>query len=65
MSKIEDHYFSLLLSISNTMRDLNIDLATIVYFVIDKIGHTYIKDCYLLNDLRTAIVKQNKNKNNQ
>jgi hypothetical protein len=64
LPKVEDHYFSLLLHISNIMRDLNIDLVTILYFIIDKIGHAYIKDCYLLNDLRTAIVKQSNHKNN-
>jgi hypothetical protein len=64
MTNVEDHYFSLLLHMSSIMKDLNIDLVTILYFIIDKIGHAYVKDCYLLNDLRTTIVKQNKNKNN-
>jgi hypothetical protein len=61
----DDHYFSLLLTIASTMGSLNIDLKTILFFIVDKIGQSYIKDSSLLKDMTLVIVKQNNNKNYQ
>ena len=59
----EELYFTILLELSSTMSNLNIDIKTIIICILEKIGNSVIKiDLSLLKDLELTIVKQHQHK---
>ncbi len=62
-SQKEEIYFMIILEISAIMNNLNIDIKTIVYCLIEKIALKFIvNDKTLLKEIETTILKQHQNK---
>jgi hypothetical protein len=63
VSKIEEFYFTILIELSSTMNNLNMDIKTIILCILEKIGNKFIiEDKSLLKELEVTLIKQHQHR---